>query len=144
MKILGHPVHLMLVHFPAALFPIECLFYALLVYTGHLDYAFVSFCILLCGVGFGWVAAIFGALDMASISSEKVDVIKRALIHGSINGTVLIAYTVMAYSLYLSYPSLPEGSVFMLVFKIFLVLFLVIGNFIGGNLVLKDKVGLIQ
>ena len=84
----------------------------------------------------------FGAMDMASISSEREDVIKRALLHGAINGTILVAYTVITYLLYLSYPALPAGNIIMLGVKLFLVLFLVVGNFIGGNLVLKDKVGL--
>ena len=142
MKILGHPIHLMLLHFPAALFPIECLLYGVLVFTHDSSFAFVSFCILVCGISLGWVAAIFGAMDMASISSEREDVIKRALLHGAINGTILVAYTVITYLLYLSYPALPEGNIIMLGVKLFLVLFLVVGNFIGGNLVLKDKVGL--
>lgn len=142
MRIFGHPVHMMLLHFPAALFPVECLLYGLLVYTNNVSFAFASFWILVCGVGLGWVAAIFGALDMTSISSEMNEVIKKALLHGSINGVILIAYTVIAYSWYLSYPSFPEGSIVLLGVKIFLVLLLMVGNFIGGSLVLKDKVGI--
>ncbi len=142
MKILGHPVHLMLLHFPAALFPMECLLYGVLVFTQDSNFAFASFCILVGGVSLGWVAAVFGALDMASISSEREGVIKKALLHGAINGTILVAYTVITYLLYMSYPVLPEGNIIMLGVKLFLVLLLVVGNFIGGNLVLKDKVGL--
>jgi len=142
MKIFDHPIHMMLLHFPAALFPIECLIYALLIYTHNTDFAFVSFCILLGGVSLGWLAAIFGALDIASISSDREDIIKKAILHGGINGVILIAYTVMAYLQYLLYPSLPEGSIYLLGLKSFLVVMLMIGNFIGGNLVLKDKVGL--
>ncbi|MBX2943430.1 MAG: DUF2231 domain-containing protein [Cyclobacteriaceae bacterium] len=142
MKIFGHPIHMMLLHFPAALFPVECLLYGLLIYTHNVSFAFASFWILVCGVGIGWVAAIFGALDITSIAAEKEDVMKKALLHGSINGVVLIGYTVMAYSMYLSYPSFHEGSVAVLGIKVFLVLLLMVGNFIGGSLVLDDKVGI--
>ena len=141
MKILGHPVHLMLVHFPAALFPMECAVYGLQLFTGNPDFGFASYCVLMGGVAMGWAAAIFGALDMNGIAESNGPVLRKALLHGGINGTVLVAYSAMAYPLYGAFPALPPASTGLFVARALLVLLLVVGNFIGGSLVLQDKVG---
>lgn len=141
MKIFGHPIHLMLIHFPSALFPMECICYGLLYFTGKSSFGDASFYAMLGGVSMGWLAVLFGILDLSKLSSEKAEIVGRGLVHGSINGAVLIVYTVIAYSLFKKYPDLPHASGLLLVAKVILVLLLFVGNYIGGNLVLKYKVG---
>ncbi len=142
MKFFGHPLHMMLIHFPAALFPMECVVYGLLFYTNNHNFGFVSYCILIGGVGMGWVAAILGALDMNEISEDNEQVMKKALLHGGINGIVVVSYTVIAYQMYQLFPELPDGNIILMLVRVLLVLLLMVGNFIGGSLVLKDKVGI--
>lgn len=141
MKIFGHPVHMMLIHFPAALFPAECVCYGLFYFTGKPSFADASYYSMLGGVSMGWLAVIFGAMDLLKIPRDKRKVITKALIHGSINTTVLIVYTVVAYSLYKKYPVLPRADVLILTMKIILVSLLITGNYIGANLVLRYRVG---
>lgn len=90
----------------------------------------------------GWVAAILGALDMNEISEDNEQVMKKALLHGGINGIVVVSYTVIAYQMYQLFPELPDGNIILMLVRVLLVLLLMVGNFIGGSLVLKDKVGI--
>lgn len=142
MKIFGHPLHIMLIHFPSALFPMELVCYFLYYYTGETSYAQAAFYAMTGGVTLGCFAAIFGAIDIIKIPAEKSEVIKKALIHGCINLTVVIAYFIFAYSLFKKYPVLPPASLALLITKFCLVSFMIVGNYIGGSLILHDKVGI--
>jgi len=111
-------------------------------YTGDLSFGYASFYLLVGGVGIGWLAVIFGAFDLMSITENNEAIYKKAIIHGGINSAVNIAYTIILYRLYLAYPILPGGDFGLLMVKVLLVIMLIVGNFIGGSLVLKDKVGI--
>lgn len=142
MKIFGHPLHVMLIHFPSALFPIELVFYGIYFFTGQLSFGQSAFYTMAGGVVFGWMAAIFGVADLIKIPAEKPTILKKALLHGSINITVVIVYTILAYSVYKVYPNIPVPKMALIIVKICAVGFMFIGNFMGGSLVLKDKVGI--
>jgi len=142
MRILGHPVHVMLIHFPSALFPMEFVCYILLFFTGKQSFADASFYAMAGGVFAGWIAVLFGALDLAKIPPYKPDVIKKALFHGSLNTVILITYTVLVYLLYKKYPQLPVASTSLLITKGMLIVLLIIGNYWGGELILKYKVAI--
>jgi|SRR6185312_7719674 len=142
MKVFGHPLHLMLIHFPSALFPMELVLCCIYFFTGQLSFGQAAFYTMAGGVVLGWVAAIFGAMDLIKIPTDKPETMKKALLHGSINVTVVIVYTVLAYSLYKVYPNFPVPKLALLIAKFCVVCFMIVGNFIGGSLVLKDKVGI--
>lgn len=141
MKVLGHPIHIMLIHFPSALFPMELICYIIYYVTGQVSYGQAAFYAIAGGVGLGWMAVFFGAMDLLKISPERTEIIKKALIHGSINITVVIIYTVFFYSLYRKYPILPTASLGLVITKVFVIAAMITGNFLGGSLVLKDRIG---
>ena len=140
MKLFGHPIHLMLVHFPVALFPFEfvCAFLAL--YMGDKVFVNTSFYAMMGGVILGWLAITFGALDLISIFKDKPNAVKTALSHSIINTCVIIVYTVLAYSQYKNYPSLKMDSVTILIVKAGIINLMFLGNYFGGSLILKYKV----
>jgi uncharacterized membrane protein len=140
MKILGHPLHLMLIHFPSALFPMDFVCAILCIYTGNAAYGDASFFALMGGVIVGWVAVITGALDLLRVMRENTGAMNSALIHGGINTTVLLGYTLFAYYYYLHPEQVHSISTANLVTKGALVFILMAGNYIGGNLILKHKV----
>ena len=142
MRLLGHPVHVMLIHFPSALFPMELVCYGLLFFTGKTSFATASYYAMAGGVALGWLAAIAGAFDLGKIPPYKPGVVKKALIHGSINSSVLIAYTVFVYLVSKQYPNVPDASPGLLVVKAILVSVMIVGNWLGGELILKHKVAL--
>jgi len=94
------------------------------------------------GVILGWTAVMFGALDLTGISAKNEVVMKKALIHGGINATVVIVYTVLAYSASKKYPESADASLPLLIVKFLTVNFMIVGNYIGGSLILKHKVGI--
>jgi uncharacterized membrane protein len=131
----------MLIHFPSALLPMDVVCYAIGYCRGDNSFAFASFYAMAGAVITGWLAVIFGALDITGIAPEKEEVMKKALLHGSINATIIIAYTVLAYSAYEHYPALPGASATVLIAKTILVTCMIAGNYIGGSLILKYKIG---
>jgi uncharacterized membrane protein len=142
MKIFGHPVHLMLIHFPAALFPMDFVCSI----TGYLakDISFTqaSFYALIGGAALGCAAIITGTFDLLNVLNEKTPVLRKALLHGSINSTVVIAYIVLAYVSFKKYPQLEPDRISTIFLKGGLVAFMILGNYLGGSLILKDKVAI--
>ncbi len=133
---------MMLIHFPSALLPMDVVCYAIYYFTGNTSFVFASFYALAGAVVTGWLSILFGSLDIISIAPENRQAIKKALLHGGINITIIIIYTVMACSVYKRFPQLPVVSTTILVTKAFLVTCMVIGNYIGGSLILKHKIGI--
>jgi uncharacterized membrane protein len=141
MKFLGHPLHIMLVHFPVALLPMDLVCYALFFYTGNVSFAEASFYAMTGGAVLGWLAIILGTFDLLKIPQENPQIMKTALIHGGINIAIITAYSVLAFMTYKQYPNLPEATMAILIVKTFLNLSMLAGNYFGGNLILKYKVG---
>ena len=142
MKIFGHPLHLLLIHFPSALFPMETVCYALFYFTGAASYGEAAYYAAIGGVGLGWLAMLFGAWDLIKIPPERDTVIKTALIHGSINGAVLIGFSVFAFAAFKKFPELSPARFSVLVIKALLLMAMLVGNYLGGQLVLKYKIGI--
>lgn len=141
MKIFGHPVHVMLVHFPSALFPMD-LVCSIIAYAYDINsFAYASFYAMVGGVVLGGMAILAGGIDLLGVAKDKPRLVVKVLIHGSINTTVVIGYSVIAFLAYKSYPQLLPDSLLMMAGKGALVTFMIVGNYFGGNLVLKEKIG---
>jgi uncharacterized membrane protein len=138
MKLLGHPLHIILIHFPSALFPMDLVCSMLAPYYGN-GLSLASFYAMLGGAALGTLAIVTGALDMIPISSRRPELVKKMLLHGGINSLVVIVYSLLAYLAYKKFPNIPPDSWPMIITKACLVLFMFGGNYIGGSLILKDK-----
>jgi uncharacterized membrane protein len=143
MKLNYHPPHLMLVHFPAALFPIEFAFAVIALYKQEPTFSYAAFYALGAGVIMGWLAVIFGFIDLVRIPDERGDVRVKALIHGSVNTLMLTGYSVLFFMQW-KLPEITYASTKLLLLKAFLLLILIAGNYLGAQLVLKYKVGTIS
>jgi uncharacterized membrane protein len=135
MRFFGHPVHVMLIHFPVALWPAHA---ALHVFASFLPAgvsATAGFWLLAGGTALGWVAAFFGASDLLAIwTSDDRSLLKPGLIHGAINGTVLLGFTSLLGLEYLNYPHISHDVAFLVIEGALLV-FMAVGNYFGGELV---------
>lgn len=143
MKLFRHPIHLMLIHFPAALFPMELVCYYIYCTNGNTSFANASFYAMTGGVLLGWLAIITGAIDLIMIKDNGA-LQAKALIHGTINTIVVLSYTIIAFMFYKDYPNLPSATITLLAVKVSLNVLMIAGNYLGGNLVLRDKIGVIQ
>lgn len=143
MKFLGHPVHMILIHFPAALFPMDFICSLLFYNTSNATFGYAAYYAMFGGTILGWLSVVTGAIDLISIKQGGA-VISKALIHGTINMAVVTCYTVFTVILYSNYPNLPKPGLTLLVVKAGVNGLMIVGNYLGGNLVLKDKIGVLQ
>ena len=70
LKLLGHPIHPMLIVFPLGLLATAVIFDILYVATGNADLATFSYYAILAGVIGGLLAAVFGLLDWMKIPKD--------------------------------------------------------------------------
>jgi uncharacterized membrane protein len=113
-------------------------------FTNGFSFAQASFYAMAGGVILGSCAITTGTFDLLNVINEKPSVVKKALLHGSINGTVVIAYIVLAYIAFKRYPQLEPDGIAKLILKGGLITFMIVGNYLGGSLILKDKIGIEQ
>ncbi len=140
MKFLGHPIHIILVHFPSALFPLSVfLSYLARIYEIE-QFTITAVYMLIAGVVMGWLAGITGLIDLLVVAENKPHSLKKALWHGGINIVVLLIFTVFAFMHYKKLPTVEIDNNFKLIIKTIAVVTLMIGNFLGAELILKDKV----
>lgn len=142
MKFLGHPVHLMVVHFPSALLPMELVCYGLYYFSHNTSFALASFYAMAGGVIIGWVAVLTGAIDLMKIPPEKEKAQTQAFMHGGLQTTVLIVYSVFLFTAWKKYPGVQEPALLPLTGKLILIIVMFTANYLGGNLLLKYKVGI--
>ncbi|MGV3538667.1 MAG: DUF2231 domain-containing protein [Rufibacter sp.] len=142
MKLHFHPPHLMLIHFPSALFPTDFVCAAFGYYQQEATLAMAAFYALAGGVLMGWGAVIFGFADLVKIPEAQTAARQTALLHGGLNTVVLLAYTVLFF-LQWKAPQVSIATMPVLVAKALLLLILFMGNYLGGQLVLKHKIGTI-
>jgi uncharacterized membrane protein len=138
----GHPIHLMLVHFPAALYPMAAVCSSWFYVTSNPLPGHVSVYSITAGAAIAWIAALFGLWDAAFVSSKHTKIITTIAWHASLNGLVTILFTVWAVQSLKNYPELTKDSSLVLLLKWVAVVLLLIGNYFGGKLVLKYGVGL--
>lgn len=142
MKLFGHPVHMMFVHFPAALLPMELVCYSIYYFNHDTSFAMTSFYAMAGGVSIGWLSVITGMLDLGKISPDKSEAQTRVFVHGVLQTSVLIAYSVFLYTAWKRYPAAEEPATLLLTGKVILIMIMLAGNYLGGNLILRYKIGI--
>ncbi|MFN2483520.1 MAG: DUF2231 domain-containing protein [Candidatus Limnocylindria bacterium] len=92
-KVLGHPVHPMLIVYPLGLFSAAVIFDILYVITGNDDLAIFSFWAIAAGLVGGLLAAVFGLVDFLALPGSTRA--KRVgLWHGGGNVVVVVLFVV--------------------------------------------------
>ena len=92
-KLLGHPVHPMLIVFPLGLFSIAVVFDVLYLFTGSVEFAEVAYWNIAAGIVGGLLAAVFGLIDWLAIPGGTRA--KRiGLWHGLGNGVIVVLFIV--------------------------------------------------
>src|ERR1044071_4233120 len=128
-KLFGHPIHVMLVHFPAALLPLAAALDTLKVFA-HLEFAMDTKVILWPGVALGFLAACFGLWDLVRLRSASKEM-SVALVHGGINACAVAGFT---WAIFIADVNL------RVTIEIICTLVL-IGNKFGGDLIFRYAVG---
>jgi uncharacterized membrane protein len=140
MKILRHPLHVMLIHFPTALLPMDLVLSYLFYSTGNESYGTAAFYCLIGGVGVGLLAGITGLIDLVMIKDRTA--MAAALIHGGINLTAILVFSVFAYKSWNLYPQVQVPTLTVLIVKLLTVVFIFVGNYLGGRLIFKHHIAI--
>jgi len=142
MKLLGHPVHPLLIHFPTALLPMDLGLSILYYTTGNLTYYQAGAYCLWAGVLLGLPAVIAGITDMTAIPRINKKAIALAVYHGFLNGLLLLTFAIIAWKSWQAFPSPFLVGKTGIILKGILVLALFVGNFMGGKLIYSHHVGI--
>ena len=137
-KLLGHPIHPMLIPFPLGLLSTAVIFDILYLITGNVGLAVASFWAITAGIIGGLAAAVFGLLDWLAIpSGTRAKTI--GLWHGGGNVVVVALFAIswlMRFYDLMHLPSLPAFILGLLAAGIALVT-----GWLGGELVDRMGVG---
>ncbi len=139
-KMFGHPIHMMLIHFPSAFLPMAAILDLIsYIYKDSLLalFAFYSAC---SGIIIGGAALIFGVLDLFKLETQSKQ-FRIALVHGSLNCIWIFIFTVVAGIQIKFYPNIQAANLALTFIELFSVCGMLYSNFLGGELVLKYGIG---
>jgi len=139
-RIFGHPVHMMLVHFPTAFFPMSVILDITSVYSRDDSLAVFSFYSLAAGAIMGWLALTFGAVELLKINPRS-NLFVKAITHGGLNLIWMLIFSVISWNGLKDYPNINFPSTGEIIIKISALCGMLYSNFLGGELVLKYDVG---
>jgi uncharacterized membrane protein len=137
-KLLGHPIHPMLIVYPLGLFSIAVLFDALYLATGTADFAVVAYWTITAGIVGGLLAALFGLIDWWAIPKDTRA--KRVgLWHGLGNFLIVVLFVV---SWFLRQPDPAyQPAVLPFILGLVAVALALVTAWLGGELVYRLRVG---
>lgn len=140
MKLFRHPLHVLLIHFPTALLPMDLILSYLFFRTGDQHFGYAAFYCLAGGVAMGLLSGLTGLIDLVMIKDKET--LSTALVHGSINLTAVLVFAVLAYKGWNLYPQVQVPTVLLLTVKLLAVSFMLVGNYFGGKLIFKHHLAI--
>jgi uncharacterized membrane protein len=135
-KLLGHPIHPMLIVLPLGLFISAVVFDALYLWRGDVAFATVAYWNIAGGIVGGLLAAVFGIIDWMAIPAGTRA--KRiGLLHGGANVVVVLAFALVWFMRAGAIDLAPSTTIFML--EVGALLLGSVAGWLGGELV--DRLG---
>jgi uncharacterized membrane protein len=142
MKLLGHPIHPLFIHFPTALLPMDAALTLLYYSTGNASYYQAGAYCLWAGASIGLLSLLTGIIDLLAIPRSDKMAMALALYHGFVNGLLILIFAVIAYKAWQVFPTPLLAGTAGVAVKGFLVIALFSGNYMGGRLIYKHHVGI--
>jgi uncharacterized membrane protein len=139
-KIMGHPIHPILIPFPLGLLSTSVVFDVVHLLTGNGKWSEVSFWMIAAGVIGGLAAAVFGLIDWLAIPSGT-----RAKAVGMWHGvTNVVMVTLFIVSWLLRADAPGDPGIVAIVLSFVAVGLASLGGFLGGELVVRLGVGVVE
>ncbi|MGH7454868.1 MAG: DUF2231 domain-containing protein [bacterium] len=142
-RMFGHPIHAMLVHFPSALFPVSLALDVLARLSGGSSFAVAAFYAIAGGLLGGAAAAVFGAMDYFRLPATHA-AWKKASLHALLNFVWLMWFGVLFGLRLKQYPQIESATTIEIILSGVAVAGLLFSNFLGGELVFRHKLGVIE
>ena len=137
LKLLGHPIHPMLIVFPLGLLATAVIFDVLYVATRNADLATFSFWALIAGIVGGLLAAVFGLLDWMAIPKDT-RARRVGAIHGVGNVVVVGLFALSLFTRWSTPAYLPD--ILPLIFAVLGAALALFTAWLGGELVYRLRV----
>lgn len=137
---MGHPVHVMLVHFPVAFYPMSTVFDLLALVFSDRTLSLFSFYSASAGSLLGFIAMILGAIDLIKIP-PKEKCFNIALLHGGLNFIWISIFTVIAGMNFKYYPAINIANTVQVIVEFLCLIGMIYSNFLGDELILKYGLG---
>ena len=135
-KLLGHPIHPMLIVLPLGLFIGAVVFDALYLWRGNPTFAAIGYWNIAAGIIGGLLAAVFGFVDWLAIPAGTRA--KRiGLLHGGSNVLVVALFAFVWWTRNTAVDATPSGNVFSI--EVVALLLGSVAGWLGGELV--DRLG---
>lgn len=139
-RLFRHPIHAMLVHFPAALFPTSFLFDVLGYVLNENLWSIIAFYTLMLGLLSGILASLFGMIDYFRLPPVH-HAWKKATSHAFLNIVWIFALGILWGIKAGNLPDIAIATGFQISIFGFCILGLIYSNFLGGELVFRHKLG---
>lgn len=130
----------MLVHFPTSLFSVAFIFDVSGLFFHIPELHLSSFYVLAVGLAGGLLAGVFGIIDLLKMVS-KPDLFSIAGKHAILQFVVMTIFGVIGGLKYGSYPQMQSPAGWQLGLMGLGVVIMLIGNYLGGELIFTHKVG---
>jgi uncharacterized membrane protein len=137
-KLLGHPIHPMLVPFPFALLATAAVFDVIGLLTSDGTFHVISFWMIAAGLLVGLAAALFGLLDFLKIA-DRTRAKRVALMHGLGN---LVMVVLFAASWWLRLGHLDDPGLLSVLLAVAGALLLAVTGWLGGELPYRLGIGI--
>ena len=135
-KLLGHPIHPMLVVLPLGLFVMSVIFDALSLARDNVIFGVVAYWNILAGVIGGLLAAVFGLIDWLAIP-DGTRAKRIGLLHGGTNVLVVLLFAYSWWTRSNTVDAMPTTTLFAV--QVIALLMGAFAGWLGGELV--DRLG---
>jgi len=88
----------------------------------------------------GLLSGIVGFIDLVNIKDRTV--MAAALVHGGISLTAILIFSVFAYKEWNLYPQIEMPSITIMTVKLISIIFIFVGNYLGGKLIFKHHIAI--
>jgi uncharacterized membrane protein len=142
-RLLGHPIHVMLIHFPMAMFPVGFISDLASWFKDDPMFALLGFYCMGIGLAGAILASIFGIMDFLRLPDDKI-IRTKSVIHASINMLAIFIYLGLFLFRLPHYADQETVSLPLNVVNGCLVLGIIISAYFGADLILRHKIGTIE
>ncbi len=139
----SHPLHMMLVHFPSALYPFSLLMELLGWYYDDAIYCNAALFALMGGVAGGILAVFSGAVELVKIKPDT-KAWNIALWHAGLNILWLIVFGILLAIRFRGYPDIAISESWYLLIFLGTTIGMFASNYLGGELVVNHSIGINQ
>ena len=136
-RLLGHPIHPMLVVFPLGLLTVAAIFDFIYITTHNGHWADLSYWMIASGIIGGLIAAVFGLIDWLGIP-EGTRAKYIGLIHGLSNFVVVILFII---SWFMRRPEQAVPAMTAMILGWIGIVIALVASWLGGELVYRLNVG---